>query len=46
MGAVPAPKAVLIRPDGYVAWAGEPGNPKLRDALVTWCGADKSASST
>ena len=24
LGAVPAPAAVLIRPDGYVAWVGEP----------------------
>ena len=23
IGAVPAPSAVLIRPDGYVAWVGE-----------------------
>jgi 3-(3-hydroxy-phenyl)propionate hydroxylase len=39
LGAVPAPAAVLIRPDGYVAWAGEPSDPKLRDALSTWFGA-------
>lgn len=39
LGAVPAPAAVLIRPDGYVAWAGEPGDPKLREALSTWFGA-------
>jgi 3-(3-hydroxy-phenyl)propionate hydroxylase len=38
LGAVPAPTAVLIRPDGYVAWAGEPGDPKLREALSTWFG--------
>ncbi|MBL8916233.1 MAG: FAD-dependent monooxygenase [Archangium sp.] len=36
IGAVPAPKAVLIRPDGHVAWAGSPGDPKLADALRTW----------
>jgi 2-polyprenyl-6-methoxyphenol hydroxylase-like FAD-dependent oxidoreductase len=39
LGAVPAPTAVLIRPDGYVAWAGEPGDPKLREAMRTWFGA-------
>jgi 3-(3-hydroxy-phenyl)propionate hydroxylase len=35
IGAVPAPEAVLIRPDGYVAWTGGPG---LADALTTWFG--------
>jgi len=38
IGAVPAPAAVLIRPDGYVAWAGTPGDPDLPDALATWFG--------
>ncbi|BBX61718.1 hypothetical protein MSAS_08920 [Mycobacterium saskatchewanense] len=38
IGAVPAPGAVLIRPDGYVAWAGEGGDPGLHNALVTWFG--------
>ncbi len=38
IGTVTAPTAVLIRPDGYVAWAGEPSDPKLRDALLTWFG--------
>jgi 3-(3-hydroxy-phenyl)propionate hydroxylase len=37
LGAVPAPGAVLIRPDGYVAWAGEPADPGLPGALTTWC---------
>ena len=36
LGAVTAPTAVLIRPDGYVAWVGDP--PGLADALTTWFG--------
>jgi hypothetical protein len=39
LGAVSAPAAVLIRPDGYVAWVGEPADPGLPDALTTWFGA-------
>jgi hypothetical protein len=39
IGAVPAPTAVLIRPDGYVAWAGELPHRGLPDALTTWFGA-------
>jgi 3-(3-hydroxy-phenyl)propionate hydroxylase len=38
LGAVSAPAAVLIRPDGYVAWAGDPARPGLPDALTTWFG--------
>ena len=38
IGAVPSPSAVLIRPDGYVAWVGEGTDEKLVDALVTWFG--------
>jgi 3-(3-hydroxy-phenyl)propionate hydroxylase len=38
LGAVTAPAAVLIRPDGYVAWAGDLGDPGLPDALTTWFG--------
>jgi rifampicin monooxygenase len=30
--------AVLIRPDGYVAWAGDPGDPALPAALTAWFG--------
>jgi 3-(3-hydroxy-phenyl)propionate hydroxylase len=38
LGAVPAPIAVLIRPDGHVAWVGDGGDGGLRDALTTWFG--------
>jgi 2-polyprenyl-6-methoxyphenol hydroxylase-like FAD-dependent oxidoreductase len=38
IGAVAAPTAVLIRPDGYVAWVGEGTDQGLRDALTTWFG--------
>jgi 3-(3-hydroxy-phenyl)propionate hydroxylase len=38
MGTVTAPTAVLIRPDGYVAWVGGPTQAGLVDALTTWFG--------
>jgi 3-(3-hydroxy-phenyl)propionate hydroxylase len=38
IGAVTAPTAVLIRPDGYVAWVGERTQFGLHDALTTWFG--------
>jgi 2-polyprenyl-6-methoxyphenol hydroxylase-like FAD-dependent oxidoreductase len=38
LGAVTAPTAVLIRPDGYVGWVGELTEPGLPDALTTWFG--------
>jgi len=38
IGAVAAPTAVLIRPDGYVAWVGERTQVGLADALTTWFG--------
>ncbi|HVV48756.1 MAG TPA: FAD-dependent monooxygenase, partial [Polyangia bacterium] len=38
-GAVAAPAAVLIRPDGHVAWVGEGTDQGLREALTTWFGA-------
>jgi hypothetical protein len=38
LGVVPAPSAVLIRPDGYVAWVGAGTAEGLRDALGTWFG--------
>ena len=43
LGAVTAPTAVLIRPDGYVAWAGDPTHRGLRDALTTWFGPPTAA---
>jgi 3-(3-hydroxy-phenyl)propionate hydroxylase len=38
LGAVTAPTAVLIRPDGYVGWVGDLTDPGLPDALTTWFG--------
>lgn len=38
IGAVSAPTAVLIRPDGYVAWVGESSHAGLADALSAWFG--------
>ena len=38
LGVVGAPTAVLIRPDGYVAWVGEGTDVGLTDALTTWFG--------
>jgi 2-polyprenyl-6-methoxyphenol hydroxylase-like FAD-dependent oxidoreductase len=38
LGEVPAPAAVLIRPDGHVAWVGDRTDPRLTDALTTWFG--------
>ncbi|HEX3328513.1 MAG TPA: FAD-dependent monooxygenase [Gaiellales bacterium] len=38
VGAVAAPDAVLIRPDGHVAWVGSGGQAALSDALTTWFG--------
>ena len=38
LGAVAAPTAVLIRPDGHVAWVGDGTDQGLREALTTWFG--------
>jgi len=38
LGAVSAPTAVLIRPDGHVAWVGEGMDDGLRHALTRWFG--------
>lgn len=37
-GVASAPAAVLIRPDGYVAWIGGATDAGLTDALTTWFG--------
>jgi hypothetical protein len=37
-GAVAAPSAVLVRPDGHVAWVGDGTDSGLRDALTQWFG--------
>jgi 3-(3-hydroxy-phenyl)propionate hydroxylase len=38
LGPVTAPSAVLVRPDGYVAWVGDATQQGLADALTTWFG--------
>ncbi len=38
IGRVPSPTSVLIRPDGYLAWAGDNTQPGLTEALTTWFG--------
>jgi 2-polyprenyl-6-methoxyphenol hydroxylase-like FAD-dependent oxidoreductase len=38
LGTVATPAAVLIRPDGYVAWVGDITGLGLTDALTTWFG--------
>jgi hypothetical protein len=38
LGLVSMPSAVLVRPDGYVAWVGEGTSAGLTDALTTWFG--------
>jgi 3-(3-hydroxy-phenyl)propionate hydroxylase len=43
LGAVTAPTAVLIRPDGYVAWVGDGTHLGLHDALTTWFGPPRAA---
>ncbi|MFI5238807.1 MAG: FAD-dependent monooxygenase [Gemmatimonadales bacterium] len=42
IGAVTATVAVLVRPDGYVAWVGAGTQAGLVDALTTWFGPRKN----
>ncbi len=42
-GAVTAPSAVLIRPDGHVAWVRDRNRLDLPDALTTWFGPPHGA---
>jgi 3-(3-hydroxy-phenyl)propionate hydroxylase len=42
LGAVAAPSAVLIRPDGHVVWVGEGTDAGLRDALTFWFGPQRN----
>jgi 2-polyprenyl-6-methoxyphenol hydroxylase-like FAD-dependent oxidoreductase len=46
LGVVSAPTAVLIRPDGYVAWVGDGTHLGLPDALATWFGPPTAAQLT
>jgi 2-polyprenyl-6-methoxyphenol hydroxylase-like FAD-dependent oxidoreductase len=39
LGEIAAPPAVVIRPDGHVAWAGDLRDPELPRALASWFGA-------
>jgi hypothetical protein len=43
IGAVPAPSAVLVRPDGHVAWVRDGDNAGLVDALTLWFGTSRAA---
>jgi hypothetical protein len=43
LGVVTAPTAVLIRPDGYVAWVGDRRRQGPIDALTTWFGPPTAA---
>ena len=43
IGTVSAPVAVLIRPDGHVAWVGDGTSTGLSEALATWCGPPATA---
>ena len=44
LGEVIAAAAMLIRPDGHVAWVGDPTQRGLADALTTWFGPPGTAA--
>ena len=46
VGEVSAPTAMLIRPDGYVAWVGDPTQRGLAEALTTWFGPPDTIGSS
>jgi 3-(3-hydroxy-phenyl)propionate hydroxylase len=43
LGAVPSPDAVLVRPDGHVAWVGQGSTAGLTEALTRWFGPVREA---
>jgi hypothetical protein len=43
LGVVAAPTAVLVRPDGHVAWVGEQSHQGLIEAVTTWFGPPTAA---
>jgi 2-polyprenyl-6-methoxyphenol hydroxylase-like FAD-dependent oxidoreductase len=43
IGTVAAPSAVLVRPDGYVAWVGDGSDAGLEEALTRWFGPPAAA---
>jgi hypothetical protein len=46
VGPVPAVSAVLIRPDGHVAWTSAEGSERLPAALTTWFGPPTSTGTS
>jgi 2-polyprenyl-6-methoxyphenol hydroxylase-like FAD-dependent oxidoreductase len=44
LGVVSSPTAVLVRPDGHVAWVGDGAEVGLADALATWFGPPTRSS--
>jgi 3-(3-hydroxy-phenyl)propionate hydroxylase len=44
LGAVTAPDAVLVRPDGHVAWVGDLTQSGLADALTAWFGSPRKST--
>lgn len=43
VGEVEPPRAALIRPDGHVAWVGEPSDPHLPEVVARWFGGSPTA---